>query len=347
MITREVDASSVYARPEDPDDLLSLRRAVRAGDRVTGDTTRVIKRERDYSRPDRGERVRIRVALRVEKMSLDGELGRLRIAGTVQDSDNESVPRGSHHSMIIEPGRGITIAKKSWGPSQRDLLSRRGPRAGFVLAAVDASDCGIARLSGTRMERIPDIRSGVSGKRYRGSFDMAGFLDGAAQAAASVARPGDRVIIFGPGHTKRRLANRMRGLPELQGHDISVIDGVETAGEDGIIEFSRSPAMRRAASGSGLARAAEITDEAVARAGRGADLFAMGMDEASRAAVAGAVGSLVFSDRSVRDDEQGLVDLLDEAERRGADTYAVDSSTDVGLRVSGLGGIVALLRYRM
>jgi protein pelota len=32
-------------------------------------------------------------------------------------------------------------------------------------------------------------------------------------------------------------------------------------------------------------------------------------------------------------------------ERNSSKTYAVDSSTDMGLRVSSLGGIIALLRY--
>jgi protein pelota len=32
-------------------------------------------------------------------------------------------------------------------------------------------------------------------------------------------------------------------------------------------------------------------------------------------------------------------------ESYGAKMFAVDSSTDIGLRVSSLGGIVALLRY--
>ncbi|KFM20235.1 Protein pelota [Marine Group I thaumarchaeote SCGC RSA3] len=32
-------------------------------------------------------------------------------------------------------------------------------------------------------------------------------------------------------------------------------------------------------------------------------------------------------------------------ESKGVKMYSVDSSTDIGLRVTGLGGIVSLLRY--
>ena len=40
-----------------------------------------------------------------------------------------------------------------------------------------------------------------------------------------------------------------------------------------------------------------------------------------------------------------MINLLNDAEGKGVNVYSVDSSTDVGLRVSNMGGIVAILRY--
>ena len=71
MITKIIDENSISVIPEDSDDLFNLRRIVKEGDTVVGDTTRVIKQEKDYSRPDKGERVKVRIALMVEKISLD------------------------------------------------------------------------------------------------------------------------------------------------------------------------------------------------------------------------------------------------------------------------------------
>jgi protein pelota len=79
---------------------------------------------------------------------------------------------------------------------------------------------------------------------------------------------------------------------------------------------------------------------------RGEGKFAMGMKEVSGAAAMKAVETVVFSDsifRAANEDE--VVKLLNAIESYGAKTFAVDSSTDIGLRVSSLGGIVALLRY--
>ena len=71
----------------------------------------------------------------------------------------------------------------------------------------------------------------------------------------------------------------------------------------------------------------------------------MGFDETYNANQMGAVESLVFSDKAIQDDEQKMIDFLNDVEGKGVKIYSVDSSTDIGLRVTGLGGIVSLLRY--
>jgi protein pelota len=61
-----------------------------------------------------------------------------------------------------------------------------------------------------------------------------------------------------------------------------------------------------------------------------------------------AIETAVFSDSiftTANEDE--VVKMLNSIESYGAKTFAVDSSTDIGLRVSSLGGIVAILRYAL
>ena len=41
MISKVIDGNSVSVIPEDSDDLLTLRRIVKKGDRIIGDTTRL------------------------------------------------------------------------------------------------------------------------------------------------------------------------------------------------------------------------------------------------------------------------------------------------------------------
>ena len=74
--------------------------------------------------------------------------------------------------------------------------------------------------------------------------------------------------------------------------------------------------------------------------------FSMGIDETKKANDAGAIESLVFSEKAIQDsDEQEIVDFLNDVESKGGEIFSVDSTIDAGLRVSGLGGIISLLRF--
>jgi protein pelota len=78
MLTKIIDNNSISCIPEDSDDLIILRRIIKKGDIIVGETTRVIKQEKDFARPDKGERIKIRLSLEVEKISLDNVLNTCR-----------------------------------------------------------------------------------------------------------------------------------------------------------------------------------------------------------------------------------------------------------------------------
>jgi len=342
MITKIIDENSISVIPEDSDDLLNLRRIIKENNKVIGDTTRVLKQDRDYARPDKGERIKVRIALTVEKISLDDVLDKLRVSGTISESSNESVPHGSHHSFILKINDGITISKKKWLPFEKKLLESSNNQVGFVLVAIDTADCGIARLRGTHLEFMPNMYSGSGGKRYKTNFNIEKFFDQVQQAILTILKKEDVVIIFGPGETKKRFSNYIQ---KSQKFNIKVVEGIDSGGEDGIYIFTKSQSMKEIMSDSNLSKAASIIDEVMILANKKSRKFTMGFDETYNANQMGAVESLVFSDKAIQDGEQRMVDFLNDVEEKGVKIYSVDSSTDIGLRVTGLGGIVSLLRY--
>ena len=346
MITKVIDENSISVIPEESDDLLSLRRIIKSGDRIVGDTTRVIKREKEYSRPDRGEKVKIRIALEAEKISLDNVLDKLRIHGVIKESNNDSVPHGSHHSFLIKANQGFTITKKKWSPIERKLLKANNQKLGFLLVAIDTGDCGIARLRGTHLQIMPNIYSGSSGKRYKSNFNIQIFFEQVELAVSSVIKKEDLIVIFGPGETKKRFGNFLQKSKMGHEHKIQVVEGVDSGGEDGIYIFTKSEIMKEIMSDSKLAKVSSIIDEIMLLANKKSNKFTMGFEETAKANQFGAIDSLVFSDKIIQtQEEQKVIEFLNEVESKGVKAYSVDSTTDIGLRVSGLGGIVSLLRF--
>src|SRR3989337_2753431 len=325
MITKILDDNSISLIPEESDDLLILRRIIKTGDRIVGTTSRVIKQDKEYSRPDRGDRVKIRIALDVEKISLDNVLDRLRVTGKIAESNNESVPHGSHHSFLIKVNEGFNLIKKHWEEVEKKLIHSKEQKFGFLLIAIDTSDCGIGRLKGTHLELTPNIYSGASGKQYKSNFNIEKFFDIIQRAVFSSLKEGDTIIIFGPGETKKKFSNYIQKTSVGQKHKIQVIEGIDSGGEDGIYTFTKSQSMKEIMSESKLAKVFEET--------KNANQF-------------GAIDSLVFSEKIIQtEDEEKIIEFLNDAESKGVKAYSADSTTDVGLRVTGLGGIVSLLRF--
>jgi len=358
MIIKEAKESSgkaYFVIPEDADDLFTLRRIIENGDHVFADTTRVIKRVKEYARPDKGERIKVRVSVRVENIGLDDMVDRLRITGIITNTDNELVPRGIHHSLTVQVGDTITIDKnRKWNDVETNILKRSGSSTNFILVAIDAQEAAVAKISGTHLKIIPNIYSGQSGKRYqhaaKNNPNIEIFFEDIAKTIQSVFSAGadnnSIIIIFGPGETKRRFYNLLVDKQKLEKGKVSIIDGVDVAGEDGIFVFLRSSAIKEVMSSSKLATVSSILDEIMRLVHNGESKYAMGMQEVSNAASIKAIEYLVFSDSIFKTiDENDVVKLLNLLEGHGAKSFAVDSSTDIGWRVSSLGGIVALLRY--
>ena len=346
MITKILDDNSISLIPEESDDLLILRRIIKTGDRIVGTTSRVIKQDKEYSRPDRGDRVKIRIALDVEKISLDNVLDRLRVTGKIAESNNESVPHGSHHSFLIKVNEGFNLIKKRWEEVEKKLIHSKEQKFGFLLIAIDTSDCGIGRLKGTHLELTPNIYSGASGKQYKSNFNIEKFFDIIQRAVFSSIKEGDTIIIFGPGETKKKFSNYIQKTSVGQKHKIQVIEGIDSGGEDGIYTFTKSQSMKEIMSESKLAKVSSIIDEIMYRANKKSRKFTMGFEETKNANQFGAIDSLVFSEKIIQtEDEEKIIEFLNDAESKGVKAYSADSTTDVGLRVTGLGGIVSLLRF--
>ena len=172
MISKTLDENTVSFIAEETDDLLIIRRLLKKGDKIVGETTRVIKQEKEYSRPDKGERIKIRLAIEIEKISLDDVLDRIRVGGMITESNNDAVPHGSHHSFIVKMNEPFNLVKKKWTTIEKKLAKKKQHGETFVLVAIDPGDCGIGKLKGTHLHLLPNMYSGSSGKRYKSNFKI-------------------------------------------------------------------------------------------------------------------------------------------------------------------------------
>jgi protein pelota len=334
---------------ESPDDLWTLRRLLAPGDTVVSRSSRVSKREGDYTRPDKGERIRVTIALKVEGITLDSSVGRLRVRGRILEASDESVTKAGSHSLIISPGKELTIRKQDWSPSDTRILdSSTASGRRFLLVTIDRRDAGVGLLTGSHLEVVSTVESGASGKGGTGTkeVDMQPYFGKVLGMLKATWREGDVVVVAGPGNTKLTLENLIRKDPDLRKNEV-LVEGFDLSGSDGVRALVKSEGFRKVASDSVLVEVQEAVEEAVKRISRGERRIAYTLSRVSEAARLGAVERCVVSDDVFANnvDENALVETLNLIEEKGGSVFLCDSSLETGKQVSALGGIVALLRY--
>ena len=333
---------------ESPDDLWTLRRLISPGDTIVTKSSRVVKNEGEYSRPDRGERVKITIALAVEEVSLDSSVGRLRIRGRIVEASDDIVSTAGAHSVSVTPGYGLTLKKQDWTPLCTSILNSTKDNGGrFLIVAIDRREAALGLLSGSHLGILLSVESGAAGKGVKES-DAGPFMKKIVEALRNSWREGDKVVIAGPGNTKLAFATRVAAEPDL-GKNYVVLEGFDLAGADGVRGLIKLDAFQQVARDSTLVKVQSIVNELIRRIVRGDTRIAYTLPRVKEASDAGAVESCVVTDdvftRNV--DEEVVVDVLNSVEGRGGKVYLCDSSLETGKQVASFGGIMATLRYSL
>lgn len=330
---------------ESTEDLWTLRRLISKGDVIVTRSSRVVKNEDEFSRPDKGERVKVTVALSVEEIRLDSSVERLRVRGSIVEASDESVTKTGTHAITLSAGRPLTIRKLHWTPVEEGLVRpSRAQSKRFIVVAVDRREAGIGTLSGSHLSVATTIESGLGGKMSEEQSSKP-YVSKVVDIVARYSKEGDEVVVAGPGNFKNSVVNQLK--ERLKSIPVRPIEGLDTTGADGVRSLVKDPAFQEIAKGSLLVEMQRLVTEVVKRVSTGDPKVAYSVSRVREAAEAGAVESCAVSDDvfSAGLDEEELVQVLNVVEGRGGSVYLADSSLEFGKQISSFGGIVALLRY--
>ena len=346
MIVTSLDAKhgSCSLILESAEDLWATRRLISKGDVVVTKTSRVVKREDEFSRPDKGERVKVTVSLKVDEVHLDSSIERLRVRGTILEASDETVTKTGSHTLTLSQGHSFTLHKEAWGPLQTNLVRPPESGQGFVIVAADRREAGVGTLRGSHLAVLTTIESGLGGKMSEEQSPRP-YIAKVADTVGQSVREGDVVLVGGPGNFKNTIVNQLGGT--LKPGTLRVLEGLDVTGSDGVRAAVKTRSFQEAAAGSRLVELQSVVNEAVRRISMGDGKVAYSLPRVAAAAEAGAVESIVVSDNafSAGMDEESLVSVMNLIESRRGAVFLADSSTEAGMQVSSFGGVVALLRY--
>jgi protein pelota len=342
VLHQDSRTNEIKLLPESIDDLWHIYNLLDVDDKVFATTFRRKEDKADKLRPERTEKVRMRLGVGVKKVEFHESEDRLRILGSIESGPQDI---GQHHTLMIGPGDDISIVKPDWKDSHLQRIKRAvdaSDRPTLLFVAIEDTEAVIAAARDYGLKEIATITRNADGKMFDSKPGEDDFVEEVVGKIAPMMKD-QPLIVLGPGFTKEALARKVREKhPELADYVIIVSTG--QAGMAGINEAMKRGLGGKAVEESRVARETHAVERLFAAIGADG-LFSYGRQSVVTAAESGAVELLLVIDSLVRDIE--VERLLKTVERARGEFMIVSSLHEAGRRLESLGGVGALLRYRI
>lgn len=328
--------------PETLDDLWHLKYIIEKGDLVFSVTKRKAEGSTDKLRPEKVEKKTVRLGIRVEDVEFHKFSNRLRVHGVIE----HGMDMGSYHTLNIEDGVNLSI-NKIWKKDQIERVNEAeaaAKRPKVVIVAIEEGDAdiGLVRHYGIEIYSHITQSSGKGEGTLREVFFKT-ILDQLKHAASE----SESIVVAGPGFTKEDFMKYFR-THEKEMAETVLTEDTSSIGMSGFQEVLRRGAVDRIMEESRIARESSLMEsllKEVALDGKAA----YGLDEVKKALDYGAIETLLVADEMLRlEREKGNIDsLLIAVEHAQGKVVVFSTEFEPGQKLQALGGIAALLRYKI
>ena len=352
IIEKNLHQGFLKVVPDTPDDLWHLYNVVYKGDEVYAYSSRAIKSDTETSRPKSAERVSAFMGVKVESVSWDKFLGKLRVHGLICHAP-DIMPTGAHHTLSIALNQPMTIVKKEWPKHLLDrLIAASETEKPLFIVSIDDEGFAIAETKQYGYETRVEQRMRLPGKQEadRRIEATKAYFKLALNSLNKLWTPNHNpIIVIGAGYVKNDFVSYLQEESKEMAKAIIDVKSVNNGGTAGIDEALRSGVLLKAAHQLRLVDETESMEEVMKRLGKGEGKVTYGLDAVESAANMGAIEKLIIADTALRDAEEEqrlkLEELMRNVEHRQASITVISTEHEAGAKLLALGGIAALLRF--
>ncbi len=327
--------------PESADDLWLLSQTIEQGDRVKARTWRKIKLEGER----KAEVIKkpVTLEIEVERNEFAGDI--LRISGKILNQV-EDITKGSHHTISIEPGNQLTITK-NWLSFQKQRLESAKAKTQLLICLFDREEAHIALVTRDKHQWVSHMKGEVErkGMTENLSKDFYAELRKEIENLSSRFKP-SAVIIASPAFWKDELLKNWKTKPSTL-VSATVSSGDETALQEVLVREETKSALASAR----IAEEAKVVEELLKRvAKQGSACY--GIKQVLEASSQGCIEMLLLTDRKIKQAReegryQEIDAILQAVDAQQGKIMVLDGAQEPGKKVDGIGGIAALLRYKL
>lgn len=321
-----------WLEPETADDIWLLNKMLAKGDLITGKTTRSLIVARGEERVKVGRRA-VTLKILLEKAEMEGQ--KLRLSGKIIEGP-EDMAKG-WHTIEVNTGDNIKV-EKVWKAWEIDRIKAAARKPEPVLVCIlDETDADVWLVT-DQAKHIAEIK-GRTGKR-EGKTDQQ-FLGNVASVLEQNVKNINTVVIAGPGFAKDNLKAWIKEKKMLQSKNV-IYESVAHTFQPGLQELLRRGIFKKILKASRISEETEVVERFLAEVSKGG-LAEYGYVEVEKKVAAGAVEILLISEEKTREFES----IIEMAEKMHTKIMIISSEHENGRKLLHLGGIGAILRYKV
>ncbi|MFH1638223.1 MAG: mRNA surveillance protein pelota [Candidatus Woesearchaeota archaeon] len=351
VIHKNIKAGDIKVQVQHMDDLWYLSHVIEPEDMVKGKTFRKLKLGSEENIKVVKKPVFLEVE--VERVEFHRYTNSLRVSGVVRGG-SEDVSRGSYHTFDVSEGTILTIKKKKWLRYQLDKINEamKEKHSKILICAMERDNASFALLKQYGYDYLGDLQGDVEKKGDESKKQGKDFYGELVKQLKEYSDRFEieRLVIGSPAFWKEDLMKVLKKKEPGLASKVIVATCNDT-GKPGINELLKREEVKTALSQERAACEIRDVDDLLKEiAKQGAAAY--GLKETKEAAEAGAVKTLLVTDALIhKTKEEGSYSELDAimqaVDRKKGEVVIVSEEHEGGEKLKGLGGIGALLRYKV
>lgn len=341
-------------RVESQDDLWLLYNIIEEGDIIYAKTSREIKVG------EKSARKTMVLGIKVKKLEFQPFTERLRINGIIIEEPEkyeERGFRGSHHTINLDIGKEVVIVKEKWPKHTIKRINEacRKTRMKTMILSIDDEEVAVAILRDYGVEILFEMALRLPGKReaQRREEKMRKTLSKITNKIRELIKQTstETLIIAGPSYIREKITEKIRKAFTNEKIKPRIYEeNTSNGGVRGIYEALRREAIMKALSEYGIMEEAKLISELLELLVKDEEKIVFGIEEIEEMAKIGAVEKLYIIDEilhSYGETRLKIEEIMREVERKRGKIKIFSSIHEPGKQLKSLGGIVAILRYKL
>ncbi len=347
---RDLKQGIMKVKIESLDDLWDLSNIIEEKDLITARTERKIKLGGGEDRKSQVVIKHVTITLTTEKIEFSQTNNTLRISGKITEAP-EDIPKGTYHTITAEENTILTIKKEQWLKYQIDKLKQASQQKQLhvLICVFDREHAIFAMLKRYGYEILSEIK----GETAKKSFDEKIKADFYKEITTQLQNydekyKASKIIAGSPAFWKDYLYEKLKDTNLKNKVLLATCNSVS---KNGIDELLKRPEILTAIKEDKTLQEMQLIEQLLFEIKKG-EKAVYGTKDTIKAIDFGAAEILLLTDHFLMKGKQNNTaktteKLMKSAEANGAEIKIVSSEHDGGKKLDGLGGIAALLRYKI